>query len=301
MAIDFKKTEKELHQPKGVVMQKLKALVQKYPLAAFFMLAYLGSWIGWTPWWLSATGIGVLPYTLPLEAIAGINQVGLFAGPFASALLVTRIVSGKQGLKKFTNRITQWRGPATLYVLALLGIPASIVLGCIIASGGVVALSGAAITSLITTYFIYILGGPLQEEPGWRGFALPRLQEKMHPLASALVLGIIHCFWHTPLFFTREWDTPRGDVWQFAAYLVLVVSLSVVMSWVANKSRGGMVLSILAHNGINWGLFAAALFIGTDINSLLPAAVGLTVLALIAIIATKGQLGYQKEENRRYI
>lgn len=281
-------------------MQKIKTLIQAHPLTVFFILAYLGSWIGWSPWWLSASGVGLFSYELPFNAVAGINQIGMFAGPFAAALLVTRIVSGKQGLKKFMNRLTQWRAHPALYAFVLIGIPLSVGLGYLVINGGIVALSSAAITSLITTYFIYILGGPLQEEPGWRGFALPRLQEKMRPLFAALVLGVIHCFWHTPLFLTSEWDTPRDDIWQFLTYLLFVVSLSVIMSWVANNSRGGMVLSILAHNGINWGLFATALLIGIEITSLLPAVVGLTALALVAIVATKGRLGY-REENRRYI
>ena len=190
-------------------MQKIKTLIKQHPLVAFFVLAYLGSWIGWSPWWLSATGVGLLPYELPFTAVAGINQVGLFAGPFAAALLVTRIVGGKQGLKKFTDRILQWRAHPLLYGFVLLIVPASVGLGYIFTDGSGAALGGAAILSLITTYAVYILGGPLQEEPGWRGFALPRMQAKMHPLIAALLLGVIHCFWHLPLFLTSEWDTPR--------------------------------------------------------------------------------------------
>ena len=273
-------------------MQNVKTLIKSHPLAAFFVLAYLGSWIGWSPWWLSETGVGLLPYELPFNAVAGINQIGMFAGPFAAALLVTRVVDGKQGLKKFIDRLTQWRAHPILYVLVLVGIPLSVGLGYVMMSDGVVAPGGAVMMSLVATYFMYILGGPLQEEPGWRGFALPRLQAKMHPLFAALLLGVIHCFWHAPLFLTNEWDTPRDDIWQLATYLLLVLSLSIVMSWVTNHARGGMVLPILAHNGINWGLFAAAMFIGIEeVGGLLPAVIGLTILALIAVVVTKGRLG----------
>ena len=79
---------------------------------------------------------------------------------------------------------------------------------------------------------------PLQEEPGWRAFALPRMQASMRPLAADAGLGVVHTLWHAPLFLTQEWDTARSDVGQLAAYLLLVVALSIVLSWVFNTSEG---------------------------------------------------------------
>ena len=150
----------------------------------------------------------------------------------------------------------------------------------------------ATIGTLFTTYLVYIVGGPLQEEPGWRGFALPRLQKQMHPTSAALLLGIVHCFWHTPLFFTGEWDTARQDPSQLVAYLVLVVSLSFVMSWLANRAKGSILLPIFAHNGVNWALFTVAVLTGSLVITNWPAAIGMATLALIALIVTRGRLGY---------
>ena len=63
----------------------MTSMLTRHPLTAFFVLAYLGSWIAWSPWWLSQSGIGLLPIELSFSAIAGINQLGLFAGPFTGS------------------------------------------------------------------------------------------------------------------------------------------------------------------------------------------------------------------------
>ena len=47
--------------------------------------------------------------------------------------------------------------------------------------------------------FIFLWIG-LGEEPGWRGFVLPRLLVGRSALSAALILGVIHAVWHLPLF-----------------------------------------------------------------------------------------------------
>lgn len=273
-------------------------LIHRHPLLSFFTLAYLGSWLAWSPWWLSSNGLGLFSYELPFRAIAGINQLGMFAGPFIAAFLVTHIIEGRDGVKRLWHTITQWRVKKLAYVLALLVIPAAII-GCyFLLPGGLSigeAVSFSVVGTLASTFFIYLLGGPFQEEPGWRGFALPRLQNMFHPIVAALVLGVVHCFWHTPLFFTEEWDTARSDPGQLVAYLVLVVSLSVVLSWLVNAARGSVLVAILGHNTVNWALFVVATLTGEAVANNWPAAIGMTAIAALAIIVTHGRLGYKRD------
>lgn len=248
-------------------------LIKRYPLAAFFIGAYLGSWLFWSPM--------VLIPDLPFNRIALINQLGLFLGPFASALLVTRITEGRGAVKALVARMVQWRVRPVWYLLAVLMIPVATGTGYFL---GRQPVELPPVQVLASLYIVFLLGGPLQEEIGWRGFALPRLQTKLPSLVAALVLGVIHCLWHAPLFFTTEWDTARDSPDQYLAYLLLVVSMSIVMTWLYNGSRGSLLLAILGHNGINWALMAVAA------ASTWPAAIGMALLASISVIATKGKL-----------
>ncbi|WP_127480706.1 CPBP family intramembrane glutamic endopeptidase [Nocardioides pantholopis] len=273
----------------------MTALIRRHPLTAFFVLAYLGSWTVWSPWWLSRSGVGVLPFEPSFAAVAGINQLGLFAGPFAAALVVARIAEGPGAPRRLLDRVLQWRVRQRWYVLALVAIPLATAAGYLLSPG--TALSpedGAAATSVLvtTTFLVYLLGGPIQEEPGWRGFALPRLQRRLHPMTAALVLGVIHCCWHAPLFLTEEWDTARQDPGQLLAYLVLVVSMSFVLSWLANGADGSVLLVVLGHNAVNWALFSAGHLTGEPVADNWPAAIGLAVLASIAVVTTRGRLGH---------
>jgi len=281
------------------IKNKFISIIRAYPLASFFILAYLGSWIGWSPWWLSQTGVGLLPYELPHSAVAGVNQLGLIAGPLVTVFVVTRIASGRKGVKQLKKSFTQWRVHPLAYILAFVAIPLAICAAYFLFGGVGISsdISPAIITTLLVTFVTYLAGGPLQEEGGWRGFALHRLQQRYHPLVAAVILGVVHCLWHTPLFFTSEWDTARSGVSQLWAYLVLVVSMLVVMSWLVNKARGSVFLAILAHNSVNWSLFVVATLSGVAVANNWPAALSLTALAVVAIVATRGRLAFE-ESNR---
>jgi uncharacterized protein len=84
------------------------------------------------------------------------------------------------------------------------------------------------------------LEGPLGEEPGWRGFAQPRLQSKWSPLVSAAVLGLLITGWHMPLVFMPQFDLGFPDI----ATTVLVTFW---YTWLFNRTGGSVLLTLIAH------------------------------------------------------
>lgn len=115
----------------------------------------------------------------------------------------------------FLGRIVQWRVGIQWYLLVLIGIPVIESLGTIVLPGiwqSFKPFENA--TSELLNYVVFyvypalLIGGPLFEEPGWRGFAQPRLQERFGPMAASLILGILWAFWHMPIWFSGQWTVP---------------------------------------------------------------------------------------------
>jgi membrane protease YdiL (CAAX protease family) len=152
---------------------------------------------------LSEDGAGLLSYRSPLGLYATI-AIASFVGPFLSAFIMTGITEGREGVGRLLRRIVLWRVGFRWYLFAFLGIPAIMVLSVIFLSGVMASFQGLAIeiflpflglaplsplSLLVLFVYIFFLGGPLGEEPGWRGFALPRLQRRHGPLLGSLILA----------------------------------------------------------------------------------------------------------------
>src|SRR3712207_2156411 len=223
------------------------SVVRRYPLIAFFVLAYAFSW--W-PW--------------PLYALDLIPGYIVGFGPFLAALVVLGPTRGKAGILGLLKAMVRWRVGLVWYAVALL-LPVGVALGATVLN---VLLGAPAPTSaelgawpgLVSTYFLLLLIpgiGGAWEEPGWRGYALPSLQDGRSALVASLILGVVWAFWHLPLMV-------YGTVpWSDMAYVTVV---SVVYTWLFNSTGGSVLLVMVFHttNNIISGGFFHAMFSGID-------------------------------------
>ena len=273
------------------------SLLARRPLTWFFLIAFGMSWLLWAPVQLAKNRAGLLPYEVSAETSDLITLAGVLAGPTLAAFLMTAVTEGRPGIARLLRRCVAWRIHPGWYVLALLGIPALIVLGTAAVSGvwpGPQLLSPSFLLSYAIAFVIMVvLGGPLLEEPGWRGFAFPRMQQRFGPLAGSALLGALWGLWHLPLFLDPSWDTPHDDVGDVALFVASAVAATVIMAWMWNRTGASLVGVILMHGSIN--TFTASL---TQIypaeavtNSLLNVVLGFGAAALVVIAATRGRLG----------
>jgi membrane protease YdiL (CAAX protease family) len=168
-----------------------EGLLARYPLTFYFIIAYAFAWVVWVPLALSQDGAGVLSFHSPIGASASVILAS-FVGPFLSAFIMTGIIEGSEGIGRLLRRCVLWRVGLGWYLFTLIGIPLILVLGVIVLPGALASFKGLASLVAIPwlSQIVYVfVHGPLGEEPGWRGFALPRLQRLHGPVVGSLILG----------------------------------------------------------------------------------------------------------------
>jgi CAAX protease family protein len=282
-------------------MSRRRALLARHPLTFYFLIAYAFSWLVWVPLALSKDGAGVLSFRSPIGASASV-VVASFVGPFLSAFIMTGVTEGRTGTGRLLRRCVLWQVGFGWYLVALIGIPLILLLGVTVLPGAMASFRGLAF--LVTprpwlSQIVYVLlHGPLGEEPGWRGFALPRLQRLYGPLVGSLILGPLWALWHLPFFWVPAWSFPP-TLFNIVMFVVAAVPLTIVMTWVFNNTKGSVLMAILVHATFDFTFVILNLLftahIVTDYGSTVPVLIGLGTLALLAIGVTRGRLGYQEE------
>ncbi len=227
-------------------------MIRRYPLAAFFALAYGISWLIWAPLWLPAFGVAGLP-KLPYHHALGA------LGPIAAAFLVSAAETGLPGTRDLLRRMVLWRGRLMWISVALLvpfALLALAVTGASLLGGQNVALVGLGNSrefpqfSAIGFLAYNILSFGYGEEVGWRGFALPRLQARHSALVSSLLITVGWAVWHTPLFFYRPGYTGMNAA-GIAGWLFSLATGSVLLTWLYNASRGSLLVVALFHASVD--------------------------------------------------
>ncbi len=277
---------------------RLRSHLAERPITWFFVLSYALSWLVWTPYVLSRNGIGVLPIEFPV--IGGTTQLlgvlpGAYVGPLVSAFLLTALIAGRPGLRRWFGRVARWRVHWSWYVGVLLGVPAALTITSLPIMGHwqVPAADVLVVFAVGMVFQLFTTG--LAEEPGWRDFALPLLQPEYGPLRGTLLLGPLWGLWHLPLFFTEWGGWPEFSAIEVLEFCGLATAISVVMTWVFNRTGESLPIAALLHIGVNnyFSTTWSEIFPGGDHATVTRITlIASTIAAVVTIIATRGKLGY---------
>lgn len=228
------------------------SVAHRFPLLLYFGLAYAITWSIAAP--LAIAAQNVVDLQLP-QAIHYLAQIG----PAVAAIIVTALTEGSAGLRDLGGRVVKWRVGAK-WILISAGSPIALFIVAAVAArivdgewinvwdlGKVNFLPSIGPAALLMWFVTNGLG----EEIGWRGFALPRLQEHHRALTATLILAVVWAAWHIPAFFYvptyREMGASGAPGFFFG-----ILSGAILLTWLYNSTGGSILMVAIWHGMFNF-------------------------------------------------
>jgi RND superfamily putative drug exporter len=263
----------------GGRLVRLAGLVRRRPLVSFFVLAYVVSW-----------------WPFALYGLTGSGPTILGCGPFLAALTVLALTSGRSGMKALFRSMRHWRvaprwwgiAVATPISLSALATVLNVALGAPMPSTDDLATWTNVLPTALFILLVPLIGGAW-EEPGWRGFALPRLLGERSALGASLVLGVLWAFWHLPVYLVDD---------QHWSDLVLVVLATIVFTWVFEGAGRSVLVAMVFHalNNSVSGEYFSQMFDGDD--SVRQSWMLVVVWGLAAVLVVRFASGFRRSGAR---
>ena len=224
---------------------KLSALNGAQPrnsrIAMFFLIAYAISWTAW----ITLFARHISPFAWPGRWF----YLAAVLAPHGAALVSSAVEGGRAELGVFYRRVTR-RVPFRWAIVAVCVPPIIYLMRDVVSVGFHLPHDSffhrppRTVTALLLGQLAVVIG----EEPGWRGFALPRLLRRFGPIVGTLILGIAWACWHLPLFIIS--GTPQYGT-GFLPFALELMAWSMVMTLIMMHARGSVVAAMLFHASAN--------------------------------------------------
>jgi uncharacterized protein len=204
-------------------MNPITSFIKRYPQGVFWGIAYLVSGGGYA-----------LSLLYPSELWPFIIWVITLGGA-----LVTGVVDGKTGLKTYFSRMIRVRAGLQWYAIALLTpfVLSSSAFGLSLLTGAEVSGKLPAFGDVAPLFVLFFLT-TAAEEPGFRGFSLPRFLQSRSAVSASAIIGVLHAIWHLPLVIGGE-----------MALLDLLHPFcgAFLFTWIFNHTNGSVFIAMLLH------------------------------------------------------
>lgn len=175
---------------------------------------------------------------------------------FLAALVVTRLLTNRADAHLMITGVTTWQFwvwvpfALGLWPLLVLAANASARLFGLLVPPDPIPPAVAFPFLLIASFFWALLfGGGLNEEAGWRGFALPLLQRRFSPMIASIILGAFWGLWHVPLHMI-DVGMYGGNPWG-ALIRIMDVPRAILFTWLYNRTKGNLLIVMMFHAAIN--------------------------------------------------
>jgi membrane protease YdiL (CAAX protease family) len=180
----------------------------------------------------------------PTWAIA-LYIVGGFV-PSLLGIILTWKKEGLSGLRLLGQRIIQfklgWRWYLFTFLIVIAGTVGQITINRLLGN----TFNGTLFLTQLVSFLPLLILGPLSEEIGWRGYALPRLQTRWNALTSSVIIGVVWGLWHLPLFMMVGTSQHELGI-PFIGFLLIMSANSLFYTWLYNNTQHSLWSAILLH------------------------------------------------------
>lgn len=211
-----------------------------------FIAAWLFAWVV-----LSLHTWQIRDVPLGPETVIPTGIVALLPG-----WLISCAYSRIPGVRQLFGTLLRPRRCVLWYLAAILIVPAIQMTGAglTLLAGGEVAseLSGMSISGgfvLIALTFLngFLVSGGINEETGWRGFVLPRLQATFPVIGAVVIVWFFWALWHIP--YDIGMGVPLEGI--LINRIVHNFIFALLMAWLYNRTGGSLLAPALFHPAMN--------------------------------------------------
>jgi membrane protease YdiL (CAAX protease family) len=226
--------------------------VKRFQIFLFFLLTLAISWAVWIP--ATAAKLNGETSILAPEGLIGGTARWM---PGLVAILLSFLIMGKTGIGKLFQPIRTWRVGFFWYVFALFFQVVVFYAGKLIdtllgnlyeVTSPLHSVYGSQAALMAPMVILFAFPGAFAEELGWRGYVLPRLQNKYNALLSSVVIGIIWGAWHIPLLIYFG-DLGVNNIPGYVVAVVNFIPVAITYTWIYNNTKGSLLLVTLFHLG----------------------------------------------------
>ncbi len=213
-------------------------------------------------------------------------------GPIGAAFIVTAIANGNAGISEFLGRMVRWKVGIVWFVVSAFSPFALFLLSVLILrifgnswpDFGKLMSGEYATLAWIGGSLLSAIAYGVGEEAGWRGFALPRLQQGRSALWATFILSVFWAIWHIPMFFYRF----EFGIGQAVGFFIGLLAGAIWLTFLYNSTGGSTLMVTLWHT--SWNLVNIfGLVVSVEVVSIMSAMVMVAAI-IIVIVARPAQL-----------
>jgi len=207
-------------------------------------------WIIFILIWIFGSSIFIINYVVQMTNISMCILIGAIILGILPAITFLAGFSSNPEIKGVFHTYIKPKGHYIYYLFAILYLPGIFLIGI-----GVNLLLGQPVDWIdlpeganliflifVTFFYTFFFGAGTNEEPGWRGFALPKLQTKFSPIIASLILGVIWALWHAPIYLPQY-----GSILAFSLFVFNTIKITVLLTWLYNRTGGSVLACALLH------------------------------------------------------